>query len=109
MTSEREGRVRPLGRGKLNGHTFQSGGVTVELLTLGREARVMLTGVTGVTGVAGVAGRVIPASEWDGVGEPDVLIRNIPRNRSASLELDASGQLWLNLPRGWWLRVVEGS
>lgn len=100
MTSEREGRVRPLGRGKLNGHTFQSGGVTVELLTLGREARVMIDSVVGI---------VVPASEWDGVGKPDVLIRNIPRNRSASLERDTSGQLWLNLPRGWWLRVVEGS
>lgn len=45
---------------------------------------------------------VLPANEADSA---DVLIRNVPNNRTPSIETGNDGQRWVNLPRGWRFRV----
>ena len=67
------------------------GRVEMEVLELQREVWLYVN--------EGV--EVLPANEAE---SGDVLIRNVGERQNASLEMDGV-QVWVNLPRGWGLRV----
>lgn len=92
-----KGHVGPRGTaGPRGGRVVERGDLRIEVLGMLRE--VWLTVLEGWD--------VLPANEADSA---DVLIRNTPRNRYPGIEVDGNGQRWLNLPRGWRLRVQTRS